>query len=215
MSELAEDIADSSSQRQDQRISVYASGTLCVGSEEDVACELLNVSAGGAMVRAEVGDVADQAVLLDLPAIGRLGARVAWQHNQFLGLAFEERFENVEEVVRSIATAAHAPDEKRGFKRTSVLWRGRLYAGGKTHEIRVLNISPTGAKIRGPSLAENTPIMLMVERAADVPARVVWSSQEQLGIRFLDASDEICDVFGDLLPSLRAYRRGDADAEPR
>src|SRR5690606_13666106 len=114
-----------------------------------------------------------------------------------------ERVDDVEEIVRAISAIAQAAEEKRRFRRVSVLWRGRLYAAGKTHEVRVLNVSPGGAKLRGPALPENTAVILTVDRAGDVPARVVWCEREQIGLRFLDSSQEVCEIFRDLLPSMR------------
>ena len=202
MTEHAEDIVDMSTQRQDPRIAVYAAGRLCFDDGSEVPCELLNVSAGGAMVKVEAECPIAQALVLDLPSVGEFPARAAWQHNNFLGLSFAERIDNFEEIVHAISTVEAPTDEKRRFKRISVLWRGRLYAAGKTHEVRVLNISPGGAKLRGPALAENTAVILTVERAGEVPARVVWCDHEQLGLRFLDQPDEVCAMFRELLPAL-------------
>lgn len=202
MSEHAQDI-DMSTQRQDPRIAVYAAGRLRSAEGTERACELLNISAGGAMVRIEGESPVGDDFVLDLPEVGEFPARAAWRHNSFIGLAFLERVDDVEEIVRAISAIAQAAEEKRRFRRVSVLWRGRLYAAGKTHEVRVLNVSPGGAKLRGPALPENTAVILTVDRAGDVPARVVWCEREQIGLRFLDSSQEVCEIFRDLLPSMR------------
>lgn len=202
MSQHAEDF-DMSTQRQDPRIAVYAAGRLRSDQGVERACELLNISAGGAMVKIE-GECPDgEGFVLDLPAVGEFQTRAAWRHNSFVGLAFAERIDDVEEIVRAISAMAEAAEEKRRFRRTSVLWRGRLYAAGKTHEVRVLNVSPGGAKLRGPTLPENAAVILTVDRAGEVPARVVWCERELIGLRFLDSAQEICEIFRDLLPSMR------------
>lgn len=84
--------------RRFERTTVLWSGQL-VCREQIVACVIVNISAGGAMVRAEDAAFFATSVVLRNPRIGDLAAEVVWRQNDELGLRFADDSETVAEII--------------------------------------------------------------------------------------------------------------------
>ncbi len=87
-----------SEHRRFERTTVLWSGHL-VYREQSVACIIVNISAGGAMVRSEDPAFFMNSVVLRNPRIGDLAAEVVWRQNEELGLKFAEDPEIVAEII--------------------------------------------------------------------------------------------------------------------
>ncbi len=84
--------------RRFERTTVLWSGEL-VYREQIVACVIVNISAGGAMVRAEDPAFLMTSVVLRNSRIGDLAAEVLWRQDGELGLKFAESPETVAEII--------------------------------------------------------------------------------------------------------------------
>ncbi len=87
-----------SEHRRFERTTVLWSGHL-VYREQSVACVIVNISAGGAMVRSEDPAFFMNSVVLRNPRIGDLAAEVVWRQNDELGLKFADDPEIVAEII--------------------------------------------------------------------------------------------------------------------
>ncbi len=84
--------------RRFDRTTVLWSGDL-VYREQIVACVIVNISAGGAMVRVEDSAFIMTSVVLRKSHIGELAADVLWRQDDELGLKFAEDPEMVAEII--------------------------------------------------------------------------------------------------------------------
>ncbi len=84
--------------RRYDRTTVLWSGHL-VFREQSVACVIVNISAGGAMVRSEDPAFFMTSVVLRNSRIGDLAAEVVWRQDDELGLKFADDPETVAEII--------------------------------------------------------------------------------------------------------------------
>ena len=84
--------------RRFERTTVLWSGEL-VYREQIVACVIVNISAGGAMVRAEDPAFLMTSVVLRNSRIGDRAAEVLWRQDGELGLRFADDPETVAEII--------------------------------------------------------------------------------------------------------------------
>ncbi len=84
--------------RRFERTTVLWSGEL-VYREQIVACVIVNISAGGAMVRSEDPAFFVTSVVLRNSRIGDLAAKVVWRQDDELGLRFADDPETVAEII--------------------------------------------------------------------------------------------------------------------
>ncbi len=75
--------------RRFERTTVLWSGQL-VFQEQSVACVIVNISSGGAMVRAEDSAIFVTSVVLRCSRIGDLAAEVVWRQDEEIGLKFAD-----------------------------------------------------------------------------------------------------------------------------
>ena len=75
------------SERRFERATVLWSGSL-VFREQIVPCVIVNISAGGALVRTEEAAACVNLVIVRNPRFGDLKARVTWRKSNELGLKF-------------------------------------------------------------------------------------------------------------------------------
>lgn len=84
--------------RRFDRTTVLWSGQL-VSREQSVACVIVNISSGGAMVRSEDPAFFATSVVLRNAHTGDLAAEVVWRQNDELGLKFADDPETVAEII--------------------------------------------------------------------------------------------------------------------
>ncbi len=82
--------------------------------------------------------------------------------------------------------------EKRQFKRMPTLFSGCLIDGAQNADVVVLDVSVNGAKLRVPADFECGPtVNLKIDRLGVFPAEVMWRKGNRLGLKFVDAPEEI------------------------
>ena len=173
--------------------------------------DLINLSGGGAMVRAAFRPKLWDRVELHLGENGTVECAVCWIRDDRLGLEFahetrldcsaDEQAKVLRDVVnRSFpdlqfelpATAAPEPtnEEQRGDRRHPLIWSGVLHHRDAKIRVRVRNISATGAMIESPD-----PVLVggqaILELGEDgfIPATVAWLIGDEVGLRFRSKFD--------------------------
>ena len=185
------------------RSSVLLSAMLGVEKHE-VACEILNLSDGGAKVRLSDPIDCESPAMLTIEPHGTLVGTIAWQNGHFVGLVFDRDDAEQQAILQEVIANPESSKERRDFPRTSVLWSGRIHAAGRVAECRVLNISAVGAKVRLlESLQHGTQVSLMIDRFGEFPSDVVWQEGEYLGIDFRDEPEDIVRIVEPALPAIR------------
>jgi hypothetical protein len=89
---------DGKNRRKFERVTVLWSGTLNCGART-LDCLIVNVSAGGAMVRVETPDLCKKSVVLRSPRFGELAGEVTWRQGKELGIEFKETPEAVSKLL--------------------------------------------------------------------------------------------------------------------
>ncbi len=171
------------SRRRSRRVSILQTGTLVFGTENcALECHVLNISDGGAKIRAS--SLADSADVFDL----RLDSgttyrcRVVWRDKQNLGIEF------VGEVTPSHGDGV----ERREHPRGSTLRQGQIVFqnGHCTIDCAILDLSKSGAKIRPRDLVACPEIFeLRVNNGPTHPCKIVRRQGNDLGVHFLDLGD--------------------------
>jgi len=76
-------------------------------------------------------------------------------------------------------------EEGRRAQRQTLIWKGVLRHDNQSHQVRVRNISATGAMIESPArLRVGTGVLLELSDSISIPATVQWSVGYQLGVSF-------------------------------
>jgi hypothetical protein len=120
-----------------------------------------------------------------------LGAQVMWNRDGKAGIAFDQPFnmDQLNAVVESrLARMATAIGDKSSrSQRTAVMRAAMLRIGDIEDEVRILNISATGAMIDGIDFgrnAENTRVEIEVIEGQMLGAQVMWNRDGKAGIAF-------------------------------
>ena len=177
------------------------------GTDHEV--ELINLSGGGAMIAGELSPQLWDHVNLHLGDHGDIECAVRWIRDGRIGLEFahETRLDGpsnqVAIVLRHVIerTFPHitfprnenAPppppeewsDEHRNAPRHPLIWNGVLHHDYQSSDVRIRNISATGAMIETASQVRvGTEPLLELSEAVSLSATVEWSVGDQVGLRF-------------------------------
>jgi hypothetical protein len=183
---------------------------------EEHVVELVNLSAGGAMVRHIPELVLWDHVSLVFGDEGELECAVRWIKDGQAGLEFahetridcdeESRDELLRAVIRkSFPDAAtdplglevsersedsEEPSEPRASKRHPLIWNGVVYHDYEVEPVRLRNISTTGALVQSSHpLIEGSTIFLELNGAGRHEAIVRWTRAGQSGLAFTHGFD--------------------------
>ena len=86
--------------------------------------------------------------------------------------------------------AALKIEEERRAQRQTLIWRGVLHYENESAQVRVRNISATGALIESPApFRVGTQLLLKLSATISIQATVEWTAGEHLGVSFQDAFD--------------------------
>ena len=93
------------------------------------------------------------------------------------------------------------PADRRQHKRKPVLWAARIETRDGPGECIILDLSLGGAKLRSSaSVAVRDEVMLVIDRFGALNAEVMWARSGKMGLRFIDAPDQIAHIIGATLP---------------
>ena len=179
-------------------------------SGRDLSVQLLNLSGGGAMIAADFEPLLWDRVNLHLGQNGTIECAVRWIRDGRIGLEFahETRLDwpsdQVATVLRHViersfphiafqrAQKSPVPeqqieldDEHRIAKRHPLIWNGQLHHDYTSDDVRIRNISSTGAMIETTAhVRVGTEPLLELSDTVSVSATVEWAVGDQVGLRF-------------------------------
>jgi hypothetical protein len=174
----------------------------------DHEVELINLSGGGAMVAGSVELALWDHINLHLGDHGDIECAVRWIRDGRVGLEFahETRLDGPSDqiaiVLRHVIerTFPHITfpkndalpplkeewtDEHRNAARHPLIWNGVLHHDYQSTDIRIRNISETGAMIElGEAIRVGSEPLLELSAAVSLSATVEWAVGDQAGLRF-------------------------------
>ncbi len=177
--------------------------------------ELVNLSGGGAMVRADFSPRLWDRVDLHLGTGSPIECAVRWIRGDRIGLEFahetqidcspEQRDAMLLDVIHRTfpdVAAVPAPEceavshsqpvdvSRRGERRHPLIWSGQLLYNHDAHPVRLRNISASGALVDGQTpLPEGVEVMLDLGQGVQQFATVSWNRGEQSGLAFTTPFD--------------------------
>ncbi len=182
--------------------------TLCPGKlvsgDEEVDCEVLNVSVGGAMIRVAQPIETNSQVRVKILRVGEFTGRIAWRNGTTLGVEFQDELTELARLVEDVLSTEAPIHERRDDARASVLWSGKLRSAGQLTNCRIVNFSLKGVQL----LAEKEihcglDVILWIERFGEFATKLIWQDGESIGVQFNDPPKTIESRFGDSLPAVR------------
>ena len=199
MSELAK-LVD---RQKHPRHSTLCSGKLVSGDEE-VDCEVLNVSVGGAKIRISQPIETNAHVRVKIQRVGEFAGRVAWRNGTTLGIEFHDELTELARLVEDILSTQVESVERRDDARASVLWSGKLRSAGQLTNCRIVNFSLKGVQLLADKEINcGLEVILWIERFGEFTTKLIWQDGESIGVQFNDPPKTIESRFGDSLPAVR------------
>jgi hypothetical protein len=228
-------------QRGDDRHRLAAEQAVLRHSGDDHAVELINLSAGGAMVRGQLEPMLWDNVGLVLGDEGELSCAVRWIKGDRIGLEFahetridcerEARDELLRAVIcKSFPEVAFDPLAERAVDnqleseaadsrcapRHPLIWNGIVYHDYDADPVRLRNISATGALVQsGSTLPEGQTVFLDLGAGGKLEAVVRWTRGDQAGLAFTEPFDiqKLSNLRPDVAVHGRSTTFGEQDAE--
>jgi len=182
---------------------------------QEYAAELINLSGGGAMVAAGLNPNIGEQIDLQLGNNGTIECAVRWVKGGRLGLEFahetkldctdDERAALLRRVINrdypdqafepGPASSPIAPEveedeneaiaEQRSAARHPLIWLASLAHNSHTWDVRLRNISASGALIECPGYVPvGCKVTLDLDQAGTIEAEVSWSFGDHLGLAF-------------------------------
>lgn len=208
---------------------------------KDLDAELINLSGGGAMIRADFSPRLWDRVDLHLGTGSPLECAVRWIRGDRVGLEFahetqincspEQRDAMLLDVIQRTfpdVAAVPAPESqtaeprepvdttRRAERRHPLIWSGQLLYNHDAHPVRLRNISTTGALVDGTTpLPEGVEVMLDLGQGVHQFATVSWNRGEQSGLAFTSPFDlaRLAEAKPEIAPQ-RWVRPGFLDLAP-
>jgi hypothetical protein len=178
--------------------SVLQPGALVAGSIRQV-CLIRKISAGGAVIHADIPVGEGRRLELELETGEHLDGRVIWQRGLELGLRFDEPVDVLPILARNLVSQ---PGERRRMPRVEVDCPARLEVGPRNLLVTVRDISQGGAKIESPFPIETgSSVVLTPEGLDSLAGTIVWMEGCVAGIEFDPELD-----WQALMPWLRVRR---------
>jgi hypothetical protein len=178
--------------------SVLQPGAIVAGSIRQV-CLIRKISAGGAILHADIPMEEGRRLELELETGEHLDGRIVWQRGSELGLQFDEAIDVLPILARNLVSQ---PGERRRMPRVEVSCPARLEIGSRNLLATVRDISQGGAKIESPiPLEVDREIVLSPERLQPLTGRTVWVDGCIAGVSFEPELD-----WQALMPWLRSRR---------
>ena len=194
--------------------------------------DLINLSGGGAMIRADFRPMLWDSVELTLGSDTTIEGAVRWLRGDRIGLEFahetqldctpEQKDQLLLAVIRRSfptvsalpdrqETAAPAPataDESAGHRsdqRHPLIWNGIIHFAHDTNRARLRNVSAGGALVEvATTYPVGAEIMLDLGDAGQFFATVGWTHGDQAGLKFAEPFDVMC--LAKARPDMTPYR---------
>ena len=201
-----------SNSRGEDRHRLTGEGARVTYNGRDYEVELINLSGGGAMIAGKLRPMLWEHLNLHLGDHGDIECAVRWIREKRIGLEFAQETQlgwpsdQVATVLRHVIerTFPHiafaqpkenpnpAPqpiddraDEGRVAARHPLIWNGVLHHDYQSSDVRIRNISETGAMIEtDEKVRVGTEPLLELTEAVSLSATVEWAVGDQVGLRF-------------------------------
>ena len=178
--------------------SVLQPGSVVVGSIRQV-CLIRKISAGGAILHADLPVAEGHRLELELETGEHLDGSIAWRRGSEFGLRFDEPIDVLPILARNLVSQ---PGERRRMPRVEVFCPARIDLEARTSLVTVRDIAQGGAKIEGPiSLARDDKITLTPEGLRPISGIVRWVAGNVAGLEFEPELE-----WQELMPWFRARR---------
>lgn len=182
-------------------------GALVVGSVRQI-CLIRKISAGGAVLHADLPLEEGRRLELELETGEQLDGTIAWCRGSELGLRFDEPIDVLPILARNLASQ---PGERRRMPRVEVSCAALLEAGTRSGLATIRDVAQGGAKIEAPFPLEVEERVLIVPDGLDpLEATVRWVDGRIAGLAF---EPEL--PWQKLMPWLRAQRDVASAPPPR
>ena len=179
--------------------SVLQPGAIVLGSIRQV-CLIRKISAGGAVLHADLPIEQDQRLELELDTGEHLDGSIAWRRGSELGLKFDAPIDVLPILARNLVSQ---PGERRRMPRVEVFCPARLETGSRGVIVTVRDIAQGGAKIEAPFvLSPEDRIVIAPEGFRPISGVVRWANGNVAGLAFEPELE-----WQDLMPWLRTRRR--------
>jgi len=177
----------------------------------DHEIELVNLSAGGAMIATKLRPHLTERMDLRLGGGAVVETMVRWVKEGRVGLEFAHETQircsddELARLLREVVESAFAPPpgapaiagldggdgpEERARKRHPLVWFGELLYGSYRWDVRLRNVSATGALLECPeALPVGSQVVLELGKAGSITASVAWVGPDHLGIGFHEPFD--------------------------
>lgn len=210
---IARDAIRSTNHRDDDRHRLDQETAAIIVKGKMLDAELINLSGGGAMIRAAVKPRLWQRIDLVLGEGQPIECAVRWLRDDRIGLEFahetqidcapEQRDALLLDVIRrsfpdtvasrpAVAAPVAAPvaASRRSAARHPLIWSGEILFNHDRTKVRLRNISATGALIDTPTeLPAGADVLLTLGAAGEIFANVGWSRGGQAGLVFATPFD--------------------------
>ena len=161
--------------------SVLQPGSLVLGSVRQV-CLIRKISAGGAVLHADLPVEEGGRLELELETGEHLDGCIAWRRGSELGLRFDEPIDVLPILARNLVSQ---PGERRRMPRVEVYCPARLDLGTRTVLVTIRDIAQGGAKIETPFTAmPDDRFVITPEGLRPIASVVRWSNGNVAGIAF-------------------------------
>lgn len=198
--------------RDDDRHRLTDEHAMVVHDGQNHPLQLVNVSGGGAMLEGRLPAKLWDRVELRIGTDGVIECAVCWMRDGRVGFEFaqETRLDCAvgeqarilrQTISRSFPEAAfEAPAvpetagikdsaEQRSGRRHPLIWSGTLHHDFESHQVRLRNISSTGAMIDCPIALPVGAEPLLEVGNIEIPAKVTWAVGDAAGLRFSSEFD--------------------------
>lgn len=178
--------------------SVLQPGALVIGSARQM-CLIRKISAGGAVLHADIPVEEGRRLELELETGEQLDGTIVWRRGSELGLRFDEEIDVLPILARNLASQ---PGERRRMPRVEISCPAMIEIGPRNALVMIRDIAQGGVKIESPfPLVAEAKVVIVAEGLRPIDGVVRWTSGCVAGIAFgLELP------WQELMPWLRARR---------
>lgn len=171
--------------REDQRYRrVLATGKLILNDCE-MFCFVRDLSVGGAKIETLTVPPIGQRLVFEMRGLGPCSARVVWNREHLVGLAFD--------TPQDLATVSDRGTRQGYCARAPRFATDRLAhlrVAGATVAVELVDLSAGGARLRGvEGLRCDTPASLIFDHIAPRPGFIRWARDGDVGLQFTPILD--------------------------
>jgi hypothetical protein len=186
-----------SNERREDRHRDILTGALIYFRRRKYEVTVINVSAGGAMVEAEIGPRIGEQIEIQFGDCNRTKCAVRWVRGTRIGLEFQQETTIIgsssiqDFIIRRLrGDEAEAEPTEKDTKasraaRHGLIWTGTLHCNHDSVPARLRNISAEGAMVEtSQSFAVGAEVFLDLDEGGTAFAKVAWSEGGQMGLKF-------------------------------